>query len=66
MNDIGNKTISEIAVAFAGIPANVTMLDLTANKLYRKTATELKVVFAAIPDSVTSLKLSINDNFPDG
>ena len=60
MSDLQNKTGTELAQAFASIPANVTSLDLSGNHLYNKTGAELALAFAAIPANVTSLDLSWN------
>ncbi len=55
--NIGGRTGVELAQAFSAIPASVTILDLSANELYRKTGVELAQIFSVIPTSVTSLDL---------
>ena len=49
-----------LAAAIAGIPEDVTHLDLSWNSLHEKTGTQLATAFAGIPESVTHLDLSVN------
>jgi len=58
--ELCQKTGAELALAFAGIPVNVTSLNLSGNGLGQKTGAELAQAFAAIPAGVTSLELSNN------
>ena len=58
-SELGNLT--ELALAFAEIPASATSLNLRGKELFRRTGAELALAFASIPASVTSLNLGGNE-----
>lgn len=60
LRHLDEKTAAEFVQAIASIPADVTTLVLSCNRLYSKTGAELAQAFAAIPAGVTTLDLSDN------
>ena len=58
-NNLGQRTVAELAAAFSAIPPTVTSLNLSWNGLSRRTTEELVQIIAAIPGTISQLILVI-------
>jgi hypothetical protein len=65
MNNLGQRTGDDLALAFAAIPPGVTTLNLSRNGLDQKTGAELAAILASIPPHVKEINLQGNNLFKD-